>query len=416
MRKTSLIIILSALSINAFARDYHPEIRSALKYLEHSQVETRGVFEPGAWPTQMSAILAPSLLGVGRWGKDYPEATVFTTASIVNVLRQIQADDPRLKAIPSMINKAMDGYGAFAQPPFFNFYPSRRHKGVLIRGPRNGYLSPYLQGLANIPPDADTTSVTYLSLRTRVPDEVLSAFAEFRDVNRKAHYYDRGIGLENTGAFMTWLMDEKDPNMPRKIGHPELGPRVPFGTNDVDCIVGFNVLNLLTSQKKTSVPGYAETCDLIKNVIDRNQYGVCGIYYPSDYLLAVRVAENRELGGRCLDSHVGKVLQHILWRQQSNGSWRNDPPNRPDPIHETALGLTALALLGDHSNPDHRARVARGAEYLLRQAQRDEQGNLYWKGQVFFSAVAQARFSVVWRSNSYTTVLAARALQLAEKF
>jgi len=416
MRSLCLVFALILMSTAAIARDYHSEILSALKHLETSQALPGGPYEPGQWPTNVTAILAPSLLGAGIWGKPYPEPTIFTTATIVSVLRQIQDQDPSYESIGPMIDKAVRSYKAYEEPPFYNFYPLRKRNGAWVRGPRSMYLAPYMRGLANIPPDADSTSVAYLSLGTPIPKKVLSAFAQFRDVDRKSHYYNREIGLQNTGAFMTWLMDEKDPNMPHKTGHPELGPRIPFGTNDIDCIVNANVLNLLTSQKQTSLPGYQETCDMMKTIIDRRQYGTCGIYYPSDYLLAVRAAELKELGGRCLLSQNDKILWHILSTQHPNGSWSNSPPNRPDRIHSTALALTALMLLGDRNNPDHRARVARGVEYLLKNSQRDKSGNLYWKGQVFFSAVAQARFSVVWRSSSYTTVLTARALQLAEDF
>jgi hypothetical protein len=417
MRILPLFTALILASTMAQARSYRAEILSALAHLETSQAKTRGAYEPGQWPTQVTAILLPSLVGVGRWGKPYPEATIFTTSTIINVLRQIEGDGAEYQnKITPLINRAIAGFPAHAEPPFYNFYPLRKRNGAWVRGPRNFYLAPYFRGLANIPPDADTTSVTYLALRSPVPDKVTAAFARFRDLDRKPHSYDKNLGVINTGAFMTWLMDEKDPKMPRKFGHPELGPRIPFGTNDVDCIINANVLKLLALQGKTRTPGYDEACDLLKDSIDRNQLGTCGIYYPSNYLLPVRVAELKELGGRCTQSHEARILQYVLDTQHPNGSWSNSPPNRPDRIHSTALALNALMMLGDPGNTEHRRKVRNGVEYLLNQSRRDQNGNLYWKGQVFFSAVAQARFSVVWRSSSYTTVLAARALQLAENY
>lgn len=403
---------------SAFARDHHAEILSALKHLELAQAQTRGVYEPGQWPTDVTSILLPSLAGVGRWGKPYPEPTIFTTASIVIVLRQILAEAPRYrKWIEPMIQKAVKGYSPYSMPPFFNFYPLRQRKGVWVRGPRNFYLAPYFRGLANVPPDADTTSVTYLSLAGPVPAPVFAAFSRFRDVDREPHFYNHDLGVTNTGAFLTWLMDEKDPNMPRKLGHPELGPRIPFGTNDVDCIVNANVLNLMAARGNSSMKGFAESCELLQTAIDKGHYGVCGIYYPSDYLLPLRAAELSELGGRCLQSHHHRLLQYVLETQHpQQGSWTNAPPSRPDLVQSTALAVTTLMMLGDRNNPDHRARVQKGIQFLLNQRRQDRQGNIYWKGQVFFSAVAQARYSVVWRSSSYTTILVARALQLAENF
>lgn len=417
MRNFSLLLSLIFMASTALARDYHTEILSALKHLELAQAQTRGTYEPGQWPTDVTSILLPSLAGVGRWGKPYPEATIFTAATIVNVLRQIQTEDPRFRNLTGpMIQKAIGGYGAYSIPPFFNFYPLRQRKGVWVRGPRSFFLAPYFRGLANVPPDADTTSVTYLSLESPLPAQVLAAFTRFRDVDREPHFYNNDLGVKNSGAFLTWLMDEKDPEMPKKFGHPELGPRIPFGTNDVDCIVNANVLALLAARGKTSLKGYAESCELLQTAIDKGQYGLCGIYYPSDYLLPVRVAELSELGGHCLQSRHQRVLQYILDTQHPDGLWTNSPPSRPDMIQSTALAVTALMMLGDRNNPDHRARVQKGIQFLLNQRRQDQKGNFYWKGEVFFSAVAQARYSVVWRSSSYTTVLAARALQLAEEF
>ena len=417
MRYLCLFFTLFAASVAFGGPLHHSEILSALKHLEISQAAKRGAYEPGQWPTQVTAILAPGVLGVGRWGKPYPEATIFTTAAIINVLRQIQTDAPRYRPqIAPLIRRATRGFSAYSIPPFYNFYPLRKRNGAWVRSPRSLYLAPYLRGFANIPPDSDTTSVTYLALNTAPPPSVVNAFARFRDLDRKPHFYDRSLGVINSGAFMTWLMDEKDPEMPRKIGHPELGPRIPFGTNDVDCIINANILSLLAAHGKTKTPGYEEACQFLRSSIDKNQYGTCGIYYPSNYLLPVRVAEFHALGGHCLKSYNAQILQYVLDTQHPNGSWSNSPPNRPDRVHSTALALNALMMLGDTKNPEHRIQVRRGVQFLLKNSHHDSQGHLYWKGQVFFSAVAQARFSVVWRSSSYTTVLAARALQLAENF
>lgn len=398
------------------ARSFRPEILSALKHLEDFQATTKGVYYPGQWPTHVSAILLPSLVGVGRWGRPYPEATIFTTAAIVDLLHQIHGTDPELMSIPLMIQRALEGFSPYSQGPFYNFYPPRRRNGVWVRGPRNIYLARYLLGFANIPPDADTTSSAYLALRSPAPDNVISALSRFRDLNRKPHYYNRRLGLRNTGAFLTWFHDESAPNPPGNFSRPERGPRIPFGTNDVDCVINANVLKLLTWQKQTTGPGYQAACQLLKKSIEQKKYGRCGVYYPTDYLLPLRVGELKELGATCLTTHHNQVLRFLLETQNPRGFWVNSPPNRPDEILSTAVALNALLLLGDRQNARHREQVRRGVEYLLRNSRRDQAGHLYWKGQVFFSAVAQARYSVVWRSSSYTTVQAARALQLAEDF
>lgn len=398
------------------ARNHQAEILSALRHLERAQTLYKGAYEPGEWPTEVTSIMLPSLVGVGRWGKPYPEATIFTTASIVGVLHEMHENDSRLNSIPPMIKKAIDGFGPFFQDDFFNFYPLRKRNGAWVRGPRGLFLAPYFRGLANIPPDADTNSVTYLALKAPAPEKVIQAFSRFRDVNRKPHSYNLRAETVNTGAFLTWLMDEKDPKMPHRFGNPELGARIPFGTNDVDCIVNANVLKLLTLQQRTEVAGYKESCRLLQTVIVRKDYGRCGIYYPNDYLLPLRIAELKELGASCIHRHAPLVLKHLLETQTPDGSWTNSPPNRPDRIHATAVALNSLLLLADRKNSAHRQRVDRAVNYLLQNLRRDKHGHKYWKGEVFFSAVAQARYSIVWRSNSYTTALAAQALHRAQQF
>lgn len=431
MRLLLIFQILTILPWASLAGDRHAEVISALRYLESVQVRERGDYEPGEWPTGVTSTYTPSLIGVGVWGKEYPEATLFTTTTIMNLLGSMYQKDPRLPLIPQMMEKATRAFPAYQQGPLFNFYPPRERKGVWVRGPRSLPLAPYVRGLANIPPDSDSTSVTYAALNhlelmrdqntsgdfiISLPPEVPEAFAEFRDLDREPHYYDKRMGLVNTGAYMTWLLDEKDPDMPRRWGRPEKGVRIPFGDNDVDCVINANVLKLLTWAGQTETPGYQASCKLLKRSIDENLYSKCGVYYPNSFALPLGVAELHQLGASCLTTHSQKVLRHVLSLQRSDGFWGNASPHRVDYIQSTVLALNALVLLGDPKNSVHRQRVQKGVEYLMKQSRRDKNGNLYWPGQVFFSAVAQARYTVVWRSNAYTTALAARALLYAQDF
>src|SRR5690606_12975251 len=122
-----------------------------------------------------------------------------------------------------------------------------------------------------------------LKFRKKISPEVFRTFAKFRDVNRKPHSYNRVYNYQNTGAFMTWLIDENDLQMPRGIAPPEAGPRIPFGRNDMDCVVNTNVMKLLTWSGHTQTPGYVQTCEYLKKTIDLKDYGYCGIYYPNKF-------------------------------------------------------------------------------------------------------------------------------------
>jgi hypothetical protein len=424
----SLILFFAPL---CFATNYHPQVQSALKYLEAVQAPSEGDYVIGEWPTEVKSILLPGLIGAGRWGKAYPEATNFTTATIVEVLGGMYQEDPSLKEIPAMTKKAVAGFKSYVQGPLFNFYPPREHKGVPVRGPRSMYLAPFIKGLANVPSDSDSTSTAYVAMNyyelqksgrrdqkflKEVSPEVYENFSRFRDVDRKPHHFNRSYGYRDTGAFLTWLMDENDPDRPAKFAPPQGGHRIPFGTNDVDCVVNTNVMKLLTWAGKTQIPGYQETCNYLKQTIDQEGYGNCGIYYPNSYSEILGLSQLHGLNTSCLDSHYPKVLNYILDTQDWDGGWTNPPPGRPDRVQSTALALNALMELGDRNNPEHREKVRKGIQYLLSKAQRDPHGNLYWEGQVYFSAVSQARFTVSWRSSAYTTALGAKALLMAERF
>ncbi|MBC7372294.1 MAG: hypothetical protein H7326_12050 [Bdellovibrionaceae bacterium] len=436
----NILLILASTSIllstplSVAATSYRPEIQSALQFLERSQyvndtTET-GPYEPGQWDTEVKSILIPSLLGAGVWGKKYPETTNFTTAMIVETLGSMYQQEPSLRSIPKMSAKAIAGNTAFRQGALFNFYPPGIHKEVQVRGPRTMFLAPYIKGLANVPADADSTSMGYLALNSfemqkngarnfaylsDVPEETFETFSKYRDVSRPAHYYNRMLGYKNTGAFMTWLMDDRQ-KMPGVLAAPQKGPRIPFGRNDIDCVVNTNVMKLMTIAGRTSQPGYKETCEYLKGTIDRGAYGFCGIYYPNSFSEVYGLAQLLEMKTSCLESHEQKLLDFILATQDQDGGWTNPKPARADRIQSSVLALNALAILGNPKNPEHRERVHRAAKFLLANSLRNDNGDLFWKGEVFFSAVSQARFAVVWRSNAYTTVLAARALLLAEKY
>lgn len=424
-------IALTSSLAQAQAHDYHPQIHSALSFLADAQVKKKGDFYPGQWSTYVTSILFPSLVGVGTWGTPYAEPTAFDTASVANIISDMYFSDPSLKEIPPMVDKAAGSYARYYVGSLFDFYPPKLVNGVVIHNPHRMKLGKLFVGFANVPADADSSSVTYVAMNNNklmqmgathrelvipVPEEVYSAFSTYRDLNRKPHFFNRYYGNFDTGAYMTWLMDEKDPNMPGSTAKPEKGPRIPFGINDVDCVVNANVLKLMTLARHFKDPGYQESCDFLKRVIDKNQQGLCAPYYPNRFEATMEIARIRELGPSCLQDHDESLLTDLLSSQKKNGSWENGPPNRYDVVQTTALALNSLLLLGSPHNPDHRARVEKAVEYLMSQARKDAKGHLYWNGEVFFSAVAQARFTIVWRSTPYTTALVTKALLLAEKF
>lgn len=398
-------------------------IESAVNYLDQAQVKANdGVYVVGEWKAQVWSSPIPALVGVGTMltlsGEEEPSA--FTTSSIVNQLAVIYQDRPSLKKIPAMIARAIPSTERYREGAVFDFYPPRMWNGVRVHQAASMSLSPIWKGFTNVPPDADTTSVTYAARHyassfagktMALPSAALKAFTQFRDRSRKSQYWDRDLKLENTGAFMTWLFDENNKKMPHMyFANPEAGPRIPFNINDVDCIVNMNVLRALALTKNSSAPGREQACKMLGDIATRELYPKCGIYYPNTYNFAYSATLMDAAGEKCLSPHYDRMVAYILKNQEFDGSWLNTDNMEKDPIQSTAFALTALARFADASNPDVNLAMRKAAAYLFRQAQETESGDVFWEGQTFFTATAVARSLVDWRSDAFTTAVATSAL------
>ncbi len=431
---TALLILLS---LNAFSREapaVDVAIEKSINYITAQQFQqTDGTYTPGEWPVQMTAYFLPAILGVGKlFARPTEEPTAFGTSSIVNLLAETYIANPGLTKIPNLLRLATTSLPAYEIKDEFNYYQSRIYRGVKVRGPvASGYVPDFISGLTNIPSDADTTSATYMALAFvnsidnaktvsdfEVPKEALDTFSSFRDLDRTPHYYNWLDGIRHTGAFLTWFQDEKDPKMPKGIFQkPDAGTRIPFGKNDVDCVVNANAMRLLQSTNNTNQPGFADSCKLLNLVINKSKQRMCGIYYPNSYAVFFSISNVYKAGATCLEDSKNKAIQFLVSTQKDDGSWDNEPGiGRMDTTQSTALAMNALINYTQKGDPQYRHAIEAGLTYLLYQAEKNGEDQMYWKGEVFFAAIAQARNTVLWRSNSYTTALVNLALVKAKKY
>ena len=427
---TKFIFILALIPHAAFASNMETKVQSALAFIESQQSPGTPEYEVGQWPANVTAYGLESF-GLGRSGEFYDEPSAFLASSVANVLAEIYFIDNQYTKIPSMMDKAILGLNPYRIGNLFNFYPPMEYKGLTVRRPRALFLHPRWFGFTNIPPDADTSSVTHLMFSYAdaihrqttkdkstyiLPNDVVEAYGEFRDSNRKkAHVYNQLHGYEDTGAFLTWLMDEQDPKMPTGMfDPPEDGIRIPFATNDVDCVVNVNVLKMLAATKRTDTPGYASACKLLNETVKARNFYFCGMYYPSQYVLPYGMASAIDTGVKCLEPSRKELLTDILEKQSPNGSWANYPADA-DTIQSTAWALNTLLLLGNPQKRVHRQAAQKALDFLLEKAMESDAGHMYWPGQIFYAATFVARQSIVWRSSSYTTAVVAKAFALADK-
>ena len=424
-------------SLNAFAKtapSVDEAISKSIQYVAQKQFQEKmDLYNKGEWPVQMKSYFLPAILGVGKlFARPTEEPTAFGTSTIINLLSEIYFVRPELSQIPKMVNDGIASLTGYENSGIYSYYPFKQYRGTTVRGPlAEGYVPNFIAGLTNIPSDADTTSATYMALAYAnsintgkklsdfaVPKETLETFNSFRDVNRTAHYYNWLDGIKQTGAFLTWFQNEKDPAMPKGLfSKPDKGTRIPFGKNDVDCVVNANVMRLLQSTQNTAQPGFNDSCQFLNSVILQQKQRMCGIYYPNSYAVFFTISNVYKAGAQCLEKSRAPAIQFIISTQKDDGSWDNEPGiGRLDNVQSTALALNALLNYVDQGNPQYRSAVQAAVFYLLNRAKREGDDKIFWDGEVFFSAVAQARNTVLWRSDSYTTALAALALVKAQTF
>ena len=431
-RLFSLLILIGPFGFTQSSTDLDQVVAKSLRFIENNQNSTESsIYWKGEWPVQMRSYFLLPLLGVGKlWAQPVDEPTAFATASIANLLSETYLAERKYFQIPQMLDKAMKSTDHYKQGDLYNYYNLINWHGVQVRGPKSSHYVPkYIEGLTTVPADADTTSATYMAkayyqhisegLRLsqyKLPAEVLETFDRYRDVNRTSHYYNWLDSITATGAVMTWFVDEN--TMPKGIfKKPPAGPRIPFGFNDVDCVVNANVLRLLAATKNNSHPAFQKSCDLLNFVILKEKQAQCGIYYPNSYAVFFSISNSYKAGATCLKDSKEKALDFIVSSQNEDGSWLNEPGiGRTDTVQSTALALNALMNYTEMDSLHYSTQIRRGVDFLLKQLKQKNNEEIYWPGEVFFSAVAQARNTVLWRSDSYTTSLVTLALVKSQKY
>jgi len=382
----------------------------------------------GEFPTTIQSTLVPVLAGVGKLLGEDQEASGFTTASVINVLAQTYLENNQnanqyssIKQIPSSIKNGVDSFKRYSVGPTFNFYPPYNDHGQVVRRPIDMKMLPFWFGFTNIPNDADTTSVTLSALiynskinghQYDLKPESIEEFSKYRDIDRSPMFYNRMQKRKNTGAFMTWLYDEKNPKMPRfYFADAKKGERIPFNVNDVDCVVNANVLKMASLSNNQNMSGYKESCEMINNMVKNNEHAYCGIYYPNTYNLAFSMANAEKAGDRCLTDHSKSlIIDKIIGLQDGyTGAWSNDKNVWQDQTLSTAFAMYALLQFGNPYDQRVYSSLLYGAHFLLSQIE-FQKGSIKWPADNFFTATAVARSLIMWRSEAYTNAIISNVL------
>ncbi|HOD39501.1 MAG TPA: hypothetical protein PKL57_03000, partial [Candidatus Wallbacteria bacterium] len=284
--------------------------------------------------------------------------------------------------------------------------------------------------LFNIPNDSDDSS-TALSLQYirrqlmgAYPDDaffsapgnftvdggVMDVIFKYRDLGRDPKFED---GRDNwkgvdTGAFLTWLRDEKEPT----FSEPERGI-IPLGKNNVDIVVNSNVLLMLGLAGDKKAPGYGETVNLLTKAVFQKVWPAAGLYYPQNMIFPYTVTRAyRDGGNEALRPAMKKLVRDLIDEQKMYSKTENSKlgafPGGEDKTDylSTALGLISLLNIGSDVAyeegllDDYNFAVESAVAYLLRTAKKykvknaetfcagEKDDDLYgvrWDSGLFFS-------------------------------
>lgn len=166
-----------------------------------------------------------------------------------------------------------------------------------------------------------------LSVRKLPNDNFEEFFSHYVDDLKKRknlHFYNviRGANIY-TGSFMTWFGKESlltpwswipsNRNSSSKQS-------IPFGANEVDCVVNSNVLNTLAAYDKKQTPGFSDACRFVNKAIRKKKFSSCGVYYPNHYELHYTSAKALVAGADCLEESRDGLVDHIISTQLTDGS------------------------------------------------------------------------------------------------
>lgn len=408
-------------------------INKAVCFLARIQVKSDDIPQKfkGEWESEI--INMKNLPLLGEKGYKCYDSNCFITSSIHNILSEIYLNDQSFDQIPPMLELSVENILSFKNESSFNFWhelnlpdnlKSRSSERNGIKRRRSNHLfyeTEYASRMFNIFNDADDTAEAFRSLLyynkicrlngtpekiVWQPDSIGWIFSSYRDTGRKhINYYNffKSHG-RNTGAFLTWFGRERYTTFlyPNKRGH-----NLPLGINDIDCVVNSNVLIALAEYNEKNAPGFDHAKNWILKMISENKCKSCGFYYPSGLTLYYSMAKAISKGVIVGEEIRRKIIDHLIFSQNSDGSWNDQM--KGNELQGSLYALNALIDLCEVRDTLARTIIEKGLCYVNKRSNINKEIS-YWESGVFFSVGGLARKSHIWRSRAYTTALAIEAL------
>ena len=140
--------------------------------------------------------------------------------------------------------------------------------------------------------------------------------SRYRDIDRRWEYPSDGWKKKNSGAFLTWLKDE---NLDARASFDTKTGTIPYGVNNVDCVVNANVLFSLGLTGNKSAAGYLESTEVVADAIENKSWPECGTYYPQNMMFPYAISRAYRDGNvktERLEKMMGKLLVDIIDMQE----------------------------------------------------------------------------------------------------
>ena len=326
--------------------------------------------------------------------------------------------------------------------PFWKVATAGLNAGVVawIRTVLDRTRNPHgFDSVFNIPNDADDTAKvvaiqklhSVFQPRDRITPDLaaLKTLTRHRDIGRvKRDTRNTWIGSAGTGAFLTWLKDEKADT----FAAPEEGV-IPLGVNNVDCVVNANAVFSLALNDAREWAGFDDAGKLLMRVARTRAWtDACGLYYPQlmmlPYTLTRAYREAGMVDEPAMREAMGIMLQDLLKMQENDGSF---PGGKDRTRHlSTALATNALLNIGGSVAHDqalfeaYQSAIDRAIRFLVSERKLHQlafSGNAYgaaagpvgnsaykWDAGLFFAG----SFGDLahWRSEAYSTAVVLEAL------
>lgn len=434
-----LTALASSSPSDSLVNKMEDEIKKALHYIELSQIkQTLGdnAYE-GEWPSYTSNRV--TIPFIGKRGMSAYDSNCFNTAFIHNTLAIIYFSNPQYaeEIIPAL-ERAQKNILLFKTNETFNFwhlldYPGNLQKKKQRKNPEKFrqrranhfiYKTRLAYCYANMFDDADDTSVGYLALYfsdsiRKAGKEQLSLtdysvvgqlFSKYRDIGkRKTNWYNKRNGYNyRTGAFLTAFgPDRRHSNFITWFFPYKDKQNIFYGVNEVDCVVNANVLRALAILQETNTEGFSESCTLVNDAFKNNLQYRCGVYYPTEFTLHYAASKALHDGVSCLEPSRDTIIHQILSTQNKDGSWASCIEDND--IQSTLYALNSLLYLGEYEKYKTLPAIEKAIKYIRVSAIHEGEVT-YWPGGVFFSGGTIIRYVHIWRSDAFTTALAAEAL------